>query len=96
MHMKPTAFNTVPTTRKALRALAIGAGLLVASASLGVSCDHDAQTVFRQTATANIGQGVKELLSGDSDQAVNTIVNAAIDGVVASIIQAGDGPPASK
>jgi hypothetical protein len=89
--------NTVRITRKTLRALAFGAvGLLISSGNMGVSCDSDAQAVFRQTATTSLGQGVKEFLGGDPDQAVNTLVTATIDGVVASVVQAGDGPPASK
>lgn len=73
---------------------ALGAALLVPT--LAVSCDQDAQAVFRQTATGGIAQGVKEVLDGNSDQGMGTIVDAAIDGLVASIQQAGDGPPAEK
>lgn len=72
------------------------AGLAVASGTLGLSCDSDAQAVFRQSATSQIGQGVKEFLGGNSDQAVATIAGATIDGLVDSIVQAGDGPGEEK
>lgn len=64
--------------------------------TLAVSCDQDAQAVFRQTATGGIGQGVKQWLGGDAEQAVGTIMSATIDGLVASIEQAGDGPGVQK
>lgn len=68
----------------------------LALGAMGLSCDQDAQAVFRQTATGTIGSGVKQFLDGDGEQAVNTILGAAIDGLVASIQQAGDGPAPVK
>jgi len=57
-------------------------GLLVGVTGSG--CDSDAQADFRQEATESIGQGVK------------TIVDAMIDGFVAAIVNAGDGPTDSS
>lgn len=51
--------------------------------STGVSCDDEAATTFRQTATSAIGSGVK------------TIVNGILDGVIAAVEQAGDGTSSS-
>lgn len=46
----------------------------------GPSCDSDAAAVFRQEATAPIGEGVK------------TIMNGVLDGLIAAVQDAGDGP----
>ncbi|NLX20824.1 MAG: hypothetical protein GXY55_04010 [Phycisphaerae bacterium] len=53
--------------------------MMVLAGSAGLSCDSDAQTEFRQTATQAIGNGVK------------TIVNGILDGWIAAILDAGDG-----
>jgi hypothetical protein len=77
--------------------LAVAAGIVTLLAStMGLSCDQDAQAVFRQSATHSIGEGVKQFLGGDPEQAVNTIVSATIDGLAAGIEQAGDGPGEDK
>ena len=58
------------------------AGLVLAAllaGTMGLECDSDAGAVFRQTATSDIGAGVK------------TILDAVVDGVVAAIEEAGDG-----
>jgi len=89
--------HTTRSGRKPISlALLATAALLLAMANMGIGCDHDGQTVFRQTATAEIGEGVKLFLGGNSEQAVTTIMNAAVDGVVASIQQAGRGPTPSR
>lgn len=77
-------------------AAAFGCSVLLIFGVMGLSCDQDAQAVFRQTATGSIGDGVKQFLDGDGEQAANTILEAAIDGLVASIREAGDGPPPAK
>lgn len=58
--------------------LLICAGILLGAA--GPSCDHDAATTFRQEATGAIGEGVK------------TIMNGVLDGLIAAVEEAGDGP----
>lgn len=73
-----------------------GLTLALAGSSMGISCDQDAQAVFRQSATNSLGEGVKQVLGGDAETGLNTIVTATIDGLVDSIVAAGDGPPAAK
>lgn len=53
---------------------------LMLGVTMGLSCDSDAAATFRQTATGPIGEGVK------------TIVNGVLDGWIAAIQEAGDGP----
>lgn len=79
------------TSGRPLRAGCL-AGFILMAAALTAGCDHDAETVFRQTATEPIGEGVKTFLGGDPELGVGEIVTAIIDGAVASIVQAGDGP----
>ncbi|MBI4578826.1 MAG: hypothetical protein HY718_03935 [Planctomycetes bacterium] len=74
---------------------AIIAATLVVT-TCGVSCDQNAQAVFRQTATEPIAEGIKTFLAGDPQAGVGMIVSGAIDGAVASIIEAGDGPTAAQ
>lgn len=50
----------------------------------GVNCDSDAAYTFRQTATGPIGSGIK------------TIMNGILDGAIAAVQGAGDGPGASS
>lgn len=78
------------------RLATVAVAVILAAAAMGVSCDENAQAVFRQSATNNIGEGVKQFLGGDTETGVNTIVTATIDGLVDSIVAAGDGPPAAK
>ena len=64
----------------------VGAGLLLAvvlMGATGLSCDSDAAAAFRQETTTAFGTGVK------------TILDAAVDGLVAAIEQAGDGAGSS-
>jgi hypothetical protein len=67
---------TLLATRGVVTAAVLVAIVVGAS---GVSCDHEAATVFRQTATGPIGDGVKSILDG------------ILDGVVAAIENAGSG-----
>lgn len=71
------------------------AGALLAGV-MGVSCDENAQAVFRQSATEPIASGIKAVLSGNPADGIGAIVSAAIDGWAESIIQAGDGPAPAK
>jgi hypothetical protein len=64
--------------------------------SMGLSCDQDAQAVFRQTATEPIAGGIKTTLAGDAQTGIAAIVAGAIDGVTASILAAGDGSTTAK
>ncbi len=57
----------------------IGLGLLaILVLTAGPSCDTDAANTFRKTATGPIGEGVKNITDG------------IIDGMIASIQNAGD------
>ena len=57
----------------------IGLGLVaMLVVTTGLSCDSDAANTFRKTATGPIGEGVK------------TIADGVIDGMIASIKNAGD------
>lgn len=61
-------------------------GLILAAVlagAMGLECDDDVVTTFRQTAADDIASGLK------------TILNAVIDGVAAAIEQAGDGSSGS-
>ena len=54
--------------------------MLLVVGSAGVDCDSDAATAFRQESADDIGDGI------------NTILTAITDGVVAAVVNAGDGP----
>lgn len=70
----------------------VWAVLISLGGAMGVSCDQNAQAVFRQTATQPIANGVKTLVGGDPAGGVTTALEGVLDGVVAAILQAGDGP----
>lgn len=53
------------------------AGLTMST--MGVSCDGEAASVFRQTATSPIGEGLKTILYG------------LVDGMVAAVKSVGEG-----
>ena len=53
--------------------------VVLAAGSAGIDCDSDAVTAFRQESADEIGDGI------------NTILTAITDGVVAAIVDAGDG-----
>jgi hypothetical protein len=59
------------------------AALLVVWGCMGASCDSEAAAVFRSTATSEIGEGVR------------TIMNGVLDGLIAAVEEAGDGPGGS-
>jgi hypothetical protein len=86
MHAKTRVFGRSRALRSAAGAVLV---LLLSSAILGTNCDGHMTNAFRQTATRDIGQGLKEFLGGNPDQAVETIMFAAVDGLVAGIEQAG-------
>jgi hypothetical protein len=88
------AMPGIRTRTRVTIALLLGSALL--AGTMGISCDHDAQTVFRQTSTDAIGEGVKTILSGNPEEGVADIVTAGIDGLVASIEQAGRGTTSTK
>ncbi|GMU23964.1 MAG: hypothetical protein AMXMBFR13_40410 [Phycisphaerae bacterium] len=64
-----------------VRSAAVGLVLTtVLLGCMGPGCDHDAAQTFRQEATGAIGDGVK------------TIMNGVLDGLIAAVEEAGDGP----
>ena len=70
--------------------LLIAAGILIGST--GVSCDSDAQAVFRATATPGITSGIKSFVDSTGiDGGLATIVDAVIDGAAAAVQDAGRG-----
>ncbi len=63
--------------RRIMASLLLAAGLLFPT--MGLECDQEAKAAFRDAATGTIGEGVK------------TIFNGILDGIIASIEDAGDG-----
>lgn len=57
--------------------------------AMGLSCDQDAQAVFRQTAVPEIASGLKSEFGG-------TFFDAVVDGLSAAILSAGDGSARSR
>jgi hypothetical protein len=65
----------------------IVAGLVlvwVSVSAAGASCDHDAQTAFRQAAVGPIGDGVRSIMDG------------TLDGIIAALENAGNGSSSSS
>lgn len=82
----PTTESDTRRPRRPRRPRRVGRALLalaLAAGATGFSCDSDAAATFRQTATDDIGQGVK------------TIVDGVLDGLIAAIQDAGDGSSSS-
>lgn len=93
-HMR--AGTRTPERKRTLRTTAAAVLMLLSSAMLGMDCSGEVRSVFRQTATRDIGEGVKQFLGGEPDQAVETIMFATVDGLVAGIEQAGGGSGLSR
>lgn len=90
------AGTRTPERKRTLRTTVAAALVLLSSAMLGLDCSGEVRSVFRQTATQGIGEGVKQFLGGEPDQAVETIMFATVDGLVAGIEQAGSGSNSSR
>lgn len=76
---------------------AMKAALVAAMASgvMGLECDQQAATAFRHAVTQPMGEAVKTVLGGDPEAGLSQMVSVSIDGLVASIEQAGR-PPSGK
>jgi len=56
---------------------------------MGLSCDQNAQAVFRQTAVPEIASGLTSKYGG-------TFFDAIVNGLAAAILDAGDGSTSSS